>query len=142
MADSKISALTLLSTVNDSIEFAVNDAGVSKKITKANLFDISGYTELTAVNDDLEISVDDAGTSKRITKANFFNDLGLKTRTGRAWNPAARLPSASRSISLSWWSKRVSASSPTRSHCSPMPFSAERGFGEFRSKAKRGRDSS
>lgn len=38
MADSKISLLTPIVTVLDPIEFAINDAGSSKKITRAQMF--------------------------------------------------------------------------------------------------------
>jgi len=44
MADTKISALTAITAIADSDELAVNDAGVSKKITAVNLVQSFGYT--------------------------------------------------------------------------------------------------
>ena len=38
MADKKISELTALTTINDAVEFVINDGGASKKITRATLF--------------------------------------------------------------------------------------------------------
>jgi hypothetical protein len=46
MADTKISALPAASSVNDAMEFEVNDAGTSKKVTGAQIRNNSGGAKI------------------------------------------------------------------------------------------------
>jgi hypothetical protein len=49
MSDKKISELTALTTINETVEFVINDSGASKKITRAVLFTGDG-SALTGID--------------------------------------------------------------------------------------------
>ncbi|MEO1944512.1 MAG: hypothetical protein ABGY11_09430, partial [Candidatus Thioglobus sp.] len=83
MATKKISQLTPLTTANNSIEFLINDAGVSKKITRANIFS-TGIDVTGSVTAD-GLTVDDIGTNAVRFQRGASQYLEISANSSAQW---------------------------------------------------------